>query len=371
MRTTRVWIVGLCLALAGSAPAYAALGDGDSDRRELVPWSDALADVAVHRGSRKKTLQAVSDDLSAGQVAAMGQWVAFAERYELHVVLPEKADALIFGDADLSDLKDVADTLDESWALFDALQPVEPRDDDDARTPVFFLFDREAHASPTWPALLELMATRGQLVSQAVDALRVEPTSLTQRNERLVLQATYDMAGDASKGDDEFRLENEVAHKLVWMLLLERFGRLPPNVEWGLGYVAEQRLFRSIFLFDTTGFVAVEDHHDWPDRTRDMFVSERTGQGVDLPKRLLDAAAAGGPLRPQMQSWGLLDYLLHKDAERLVALLTELSELHGAGDPYGIQPRYAGDPEVAASLIGERLEGISVKDIEKHLKRVK
>lgn len=353
----------------------------DASLRE-ADWRPELGDTPVHQKGRERTAAQVHERLRPSQQRALAEWIAFAGRHELHVVAPAKADALVFGAAELDVLEESADTLDDTWELFEELQPVaddeadaDPyaRDDEEPRATLFFLFDAEGHAGPAWGALLDELAVRGQLVPQAVSSLRADPNSLTQRQERFVIQSTYDMAGDASQGDDEFRLHNELAHKFTWMLLLERFGRAPATVEWGLGYVAEQRLFGSAFLFDYAGFVAVGDHHDWPRKARDSLRDARKEGDVDLAALLLDGSSAGRASRAQMQAWALLDLLLHKHPERLAILLTGLAELHGEADTYGIQPRWVGDAEAAAALLGPTLDmaGIDVRAVENHAKRLK
>jgi len=369
-RVRRALSVALLLAASTALHAHA------DDALEPA-WLLELGDTPVHQGGRERTAGQLHERLRPSQQRALAEWIGFAQRQDWHVVVPKQADALIFGAGDLDELEESADTLDDTWELFAELQPVE-HEDDDARdaeptTTVFFLFDAKGHAGASWPALLEELAVRGQLVSQAVSSLRDDPNSLTQRQERLVLPATYDLAGDASQGDDEFRLQNELAHKLVWMLLLERFGRVPAPVEWGLGYVAEQRLFRSIYLFDRAGFVAADDHLDWPKKAREMLIDDRKDDALDFARVLFDAGGAGRAVRPQMQAWALLDLLLNAHPERLATLLSGLAELHREGDVYGIQPRYAGDSEAAAALIMQSLElaGLDSRDVEKHVKRVK
>ena len=46
------------------------------------------------------------------------------------------------------------------------------------------------------------------------------------------------MAGNAAAGDDEFRLDNELAHKFTQALVAARCGPLPESILWAFGHLA-------------------------------------------------------------------------------------------------------------------------------------
>jgi hypothetical protein len=166
------------------------------------------------------------------------------------------------------------------------------------------------------------------------------------------------MAGDAAAGDDEFRLGNELVHKYAQMVVRSRYGQVPETIRWGLGYVAEQRLFRSIYQFDASGFVASESHFDWPKRTRELLVDRSRDKSFSLAPAAADARAAG------LAS-------LAKDPEALSGLLVQLAALHDEADPQGRSRDYAGDEEATSAVLAASLDSVDVRKLKSHLKKVK
>lgn len=330
-----------------------------------------LGGITVRQAGKNRTAASVAPKLEASMVQAMNRWMRQAEALGFRVVVPETSRALLIGSASDEVFDEAADAADATWELFEELSEPEPDAEGERRASVFFLFDHDAHASPAWGQLLDHLVSERLLIGQAAESLRHDPNSLTIRDQRIVLQSTYDMAGDAAAGDDEFRLPNEIAHKISWMILADRYGKLPDSMLWGLGYVAEQRLFRSIYQFNATGFVAAVDHFDWPKKTREGLAKARKLKDFDLVAEVLRDDSVGRAERPQMIAWACMDYLLHKEPERLDALLRGLTGLHEDADEYGVLQRYAGSPEASAELLEVALDDVDAKDVEKHLKRVK
>jgi hypothetical protein len=72
-----------------------------------------------------------------------------------------------------------------------------------------------------------------------------------------------------------------------------------------------------------------------------------------------------------LASWGVLDYLLAREPEALSELLTELAELHDAAARNRAVSSYAGAEGATKAAIDNHLAELSVKQLDKHLKRVK
>ena len=155
-------------------------------------------------------------------------------------------------------------------------------------------------------------------------------------------------------------------------MIKARFGEVLESLRWGMGFLVEQRQFRSIYQLNATGFVASADHFDWPKKTRAAILSSYKDEGWSLSEHALRTDTAGMPVTPQMVTWGALDYLYTKDSESLVALLAELADLHAeAAGRRTNQSRYVGEPEETSKALAARLDSIEARKLASHLKKVK
>src|SRR5262245_58563447 len=234
------------LALAFTAISAAAAGQAPA----------AGADLPIVVDGKRTSRAKVESQLSPPQREALDAWAEAAARLDLDVVLGKGPEHLVLGHARDDTLVECARWMDERFALLAPLVPLErsrPR-----RATVAILVDEKFVHSPGWGQLLDELQARQLLIAQAADYLRGDPDGVTLRGTPLFLQPTYDLTGEG-----EFRLPNEVAHKLAQCLLTSRTGQQPPQILWGLGYVVEQRLFDSSYLYRLREFVLSSSHHDW------------------------------------------------------------------------------------------------------------
>ena len=322
--------------------------------------------LELHHGKRRTTAARVEDRLGTSVRRALNDWAGLIQAHELSVAVPAEANAVLLGTLPAKELSALARHLDETFALLEDLQPAdhEPAEDDAV---VGFVFDAEGlHGAPL-AGLVEELVARRLLDRGGAAPFLARPGGVSLRQASLFIQPGYDVAGDAAAGDDEFRLANAVCHQAVQAVVTARFGQLPKPVLWGLGFVAEQRQFQSLYHFDARGFVAAADHHAWPAEARELV---EAGQ-LDVASCWLDDSEAGRRTPAQLLTWAQLDELLHADRARLSALLGELGALHDAAHPFGGGSRWQGDPTAARALIDEHVATRSSKTLRKHLRRLR
>lgn len=354
----------LALALA-STSGWA--GEGD-DAPTLM---NAAKELEFELGRRTVTGEKVESRLRPALLFALNDWAPLAREHGLAVVVCEEADCLLLGTVDRDELRDVAAQVDETHELFEELlEEAAERDAQPApRAAVGVVFDREGFEGDAWDAVLELLVERRWLAASTAEHYAREPGPLTMRRDLVFLQSAVDLAGDASAGDDEFRLGNEVVHKYAQALVRRHFGQVPEPIRYGLGYVAEQRLFESSYLFGASGFVSSESHFGWAAAVEDAL--DDVDRDWTPVSALLDADAAGSAEASQKIAWAALDRLLDKDPDVLCALLTELAALHAADDPADRAMTYVGDPAEAAAILTRHCEDLDRRTLAKHAKRLK
>jgi len=334
----------------------------------------ALTEVAAHlsvthRG-RRTDAASIDRRITPPIRIALNKWAKAAGDLDLNVAVPESAEALVIGSLDTKALNRVTDVLDEAWELLDPLMAEETRQSGDAI--LVLVFDKDGFHSEAWPLMLDELVGCGLIERSTRSHLRATPGGLTIFSGKMFIQPSFDQAGDAAAGDDEFRLDNELAHKLTVSLVRSRFGQVPECVRWGMGFVAEQRLFQSIFQFNRAGFVGVEEHFGWPDGARDELKKlKKKKQELRLADMVTSDDSAGQRQPPQLLTWGALDYLLDREPEVLSHMLTELADLHDAGAGFRAVSSYAGDLEATKSALEKYLGSVNAKALDKHLKRVK
>jgi len=349
-----------CVVLAGTLVPGAASAQDGADA-----LTQAVASIEVRLDRRRAEAGRLERKMTPPIRRALNAWAEAAHGLGMSIVIPKEAPALVIGPCDEDVLRDAAGWIDETWALFAQLRPADERPE---RAMVAFLLDREGYASQAWPALLDELVARRMLASEARDPLARDVTGLTLRASRVFVQPTFDIAGDAAAGDDEFRLGNEVAHKATWCLLRERFGQVPPMLRWGLGYVAEQRLFESIYQFGRVGFVSVEEHFGWPRRAHDSLKTR--DDDASFARLALQDDSAGSSNASQRIVWGVLDYMLHEEPEALATMLAGLAALQEEATPYGSRPDYVGERERARAILETHLDGLDRRDLRRHVRRI-
>jgi hypothetical protein len=258
--------------------------------------------------------------------------------------------------------------VDDTAAL---LEPCFAAGGPPANAVILFLFDDEGFASAAWPGLLDELLARRMITRDAVESMKADPGSLMVRQSLLFTQHTYDMVGDRNAGDDEYRLGNEVAHKTAQLLVEARFGRQPEVLRWGLGYVAEQRLFRSIYQFNASGMVAADDHFQWPAKTAASLKAASKVKSFSLVDAIVRTPQPGTTMPGQRAAWAVLDHALAREPSALADLLAELGALHRAADPRNSALDYRGDADETRGALERAWNARTVGELCEHLKRVK
>ena len=302
---------------------------------------------------------------------ALNDWAAVAARLQLDVTIPKTADALVIGRAPEPLLIEAAQWVDKTAALFEGLKAGGSEDARPPRAIVVALFDDAGFKSEAWPGLLDTLVARKDLMAPFAEKMKRDPGSFTARNASFFAQHTFDMAGNAEGGDDEYRLANEVIHKTAQYLVEARFGRQPDVVRWGLGYVAEQRLRGNIYQFNSSGFVAQDDHFGWPEKTRTTLATRVKSDSFSITDTILRTSDAGTPAFGQQVAWAILDYEITKEPQKLASLLGELGALDRAADPRSLSLEYRGDEQGMRTACEATWNEVKSSALLAHLKKLK
>ena len=296
-----------------------------------VALSPDVMDLGIRFAGKNTTAAKVDAKLSPAERQALNDWAAFATKHAFEIVVPQKTDALVMGRARMDQLLQAATVMEQASAIFDGCKPAaEARP---GRAVLVVLFDKEGFASEAWPALLNELVARNVIQADFAQRMKSSPGAFTARGSSIFVQHTYDMVGDAAAGDDEFRFSSEIAHKSAQYLIEARFGRQPDVLRWGVGYVAEQRLYGHAFQFSSSGFVAVKDHYGWPEKTRELLLNRSKFPDFKLADAILATPEPGTADFGQQLAWGTLDYQLTKEPKLLADLLGQLGALDRAADP--------------------------------------
>jgi len=365
---TRVFAMALVLIVV----ANVAPGQMANDVEEPGTLQPALVDASVHYGSKRATLGSVQKKLPLTVRVALNRWAPVALDLGMEIAVGQRAEVLVIGTADAEQLRQAAVWMDEAS---DLIEPLAAGEADAPKRPpvatVAFLFDKEGLHSDAWTGLMDAFADQRVLERATAASFAADPNGVTMRHAGIFVQPTFDLAGDATAGDDEFRLGNEVVAKFTHMHLARHFGPLPETLRWGIGFVVEQRLFQSIYQFNAAGFVKSEDHFDWPKRTRDLLSKRMKDRKYALADEALSQAGVGLAVPSQMLTWASLDYMLAKKPKALTGLLSDLSALHRAQDAHGLQPAYQGTSEATREAIVSAWESVDTRKLKSHLKKVK
>lgn len=357
-------LLGLASLVAGTAWANeprAKVDEADLGR----PASELLLlfDGKETRGAE------IGDSLAPSVRVALNAWADLARQAGLSVAVPRRAEAIVLGTLDLKTLRELSDVADQTW---DLLAPL-GGGGAPAAAVALLVFDRDGlHGSP-WSQVLAALVAQGRLLRADADRLERSPAGLISYRGDFVLQPGFDEAGDAAAGDDEFRLDNELAHKFAVAQLWSRFGHVPESLRWGLGFVVEQRLFHSVYHLNRTGFVGVTEHFDWPKRAREAIktLGKTHRDGLPVAAFAADESGAGRLGTPQLVVWAALDLMLAQHPEELRALVAELSTLHDVAARVRSVSRYAGDATATRAVLERYLDTLDAKALDKHLRKLK
>ncbi len=360
---------------AAPPPADPAAPAGHAEPAAVVPRKlgprdilfTAAADLRLHWRGRQTTGRALDAELQPAQREALNAWAEVATRLDLTVLGTGRTEHLVLAFKASDEASQAAAWLDDAAVrLAHAVPLLEGREQ---RTIVALVFDPEDSRSEAWGQLLDDLARRQLLFAETATQLRESPAGLLRRSAGLFLQPTWDMAGNASAGDDEFRFGNEVAGKFAQCLLTTRCGELPPVLLWGLDYVAELSLFESVYQFDHEGFVATGDHFDWP--VKALQALEKGARSKSWSPGALAARHddAGRAIEAQVVTWAVLAWLIDKDPPRLAALLTDLAALQAEVDKRGRSSVWKGDRDRTEQVLRRHLDDLDFDAISRWLER--
>jgi hypothetical protein len=326
--------------------------------------SEQAASLEVLWGDRRLPAGEVADELTPTLRRALDTWAPTIQELGLSVCFSGNSDHWVMGRVPDELLVSAARAMDDTWDLLDALLP---RLKTSAPRPTLaILFDEASGRDEQfWPALLSALQSNRALLKTEVSSLSRDPSGLMVRGVPMFLQPTHDMAGDASAGDDEFRLANEIRHKFAQCLLTERCGQQPISLRWALGHLVENRLLGTVYQFNTTGFVSAGDHFDWA-QTASRLIEKRTRKrSYSLSEDVLDDD--GGDTQNAIVTWGVLESLLAFAPTEFSALFESLFELHAAEDPYGLADEYQGADVTSLAVVEARLARLPLDEIIDHL----
>jgi hypothetical protein len=243
------------------------------------------------------------------------------------------------------------------------LDPVLPQRTPAATAAVVAVVLDEDGVADAWRPLLALRVDRRVLLANQAERYAADPGGILLRKAPLFLQPTWDLTGEG-----EFALGNEIAHKTAQCLVTQRAGELPLNLLWGLGELAEQQLYGSVYQFNATGFVATADHFDWPQRARQHIENRHRKPQFAFSTLALDDRGAGTASLPQMVTWAVLAYLADKDPAALKTVLAELGALHAAQDRSGRATLYRGDAESTRAVLERHFDALDPERVRSWLR---
>ena len=311
--------------------------------------------------------ESLMDVLPAGISKALNHWAGAIDELDLRVAWGGDEEFLVLGRADDDILVDALRTLADTRDLILGVVP-------DIRSPkavdpvVVIVVDYSSRKDGFWNDLIDAMLVLDRLEYAKADGLRSGPVGFYNRVEHVFVQPTWDIAGDAAAGDDEFRLHNELAHKMAGCLAYERSGHLPEGLFWALGHLAEVNLFDSVYQFNKSGFVSATDHFDWPRKARQVLERRSRRRNFVLSQQVLDSGEISSDIDGHLLAWAVLDYLSLEQPTDLTQLFRDLYELHKEERPFAGARAYEGDPEATQQVFELRLGSEPVDTLVDHLK---
>jgi hypothetical protein len=313
--------------------------------------------------------ESLADILPEGIARALNHWAGVVDELDLRVAWSGDEEFLVLGRADEATLIASLGTLTRTRDLMEHVFP-DIRSAERIEPVIVILLDLSSHERHVWRDLLDAMVVIDRLEQSKAAKLRSEPTAFYNRIRQVFVQPTRDMAGNAAAGDDEFRLHNELAHKLAACLAVERCGHLPEGLLWSLGHLAEVRLLDSVYQFNKAGFVAVGDHFDWPRQATRVLAKRSKRRSFVLARQFLDSGEPSDAIDSHLIAWACTSYLFQERPDDLTQLFRDLAELHKLARPYGGSLEYKGDPETTQATVDLRLGPQAVEAILSHLKKL-
>ncbi|MFT7462521.1 MAG: hypothetical protein ACI9EF_000861 [Pseudohongiellaceae bacterium] len=309
----------------------------------------------------------LAEVLPAGIAKSLNRWSGIIDALSLRVAWGGDDEFIVLGQAPDDVLIESLGTLTQSRDLTLEIVP-ELRSSKTVEPVVVIIIDQSSRFEGFWTDLINGMLEIKALEYEKSSGLRGNPSGFYNRVGHLIVQPTWDVGGDASAGDDEFRLHNELAHKLTGCLAFDRSGHLPEGLFWALGHQAELALFESVYQFNKTGFVSVGDHFDWPRQARQVLERRSRRRNFVLTDQILDSGQMSSDLDGHLIAWAAIDFLFRERPDDLANLFQDLAELHKDARPYGGAHEYEGDLDDTRNALDLRLGNAAVDALIDHLK---
>ena len=134
-------------------------------------------------------------------------------------------------------------------------------------------------------------------------------------------------------GREEWNPDNELAHRLGHLFLLERYGQLPFWLQTGMSWQIEQEVAGDIYCFPyRSGFVGVLEHDGWKSFLKTRFKKRKKPDdyvrieeiGAWKRGRFVEDGAA--------HAWGLARFLVDRHPEALPHVLSDLSQFRAENE---------------------------------------
>ena len=152
----------------------------------------------------------------------------------------------------------------------------------------------------------------------------------------------------------EFRLQNQIVHQQVLLVLHREFRRQPFWLHEGLAWVAEEELTGRIHAFNhRVGFVAVTEHTGWKQALKSLAKEEPDWL------RVLGTVPTAYDKKLSLYAYGFARFLLDRGADCkkvLKALGDEWRKKSGEGKQSDVELTAAEQKQVFAAVLGEGYE---------------
>jgi len=127
-------------------------------------------------------------------------------------------------------------------------------------------------------------------------------------------------------GREEWNPNNELAHRLGQLFLLERYGRLPFWLQTGLAWRIEQDVAGDIYCFPyRTGFVGVAEHDGWKSFLKSSF-KKRKEEADHVRIDEIGAWQRGRFVKEHAaHAWGTARFLVDRHPDALPHVLADLA----------------------------------------------
>jgi hypothetical protein len=238
------------------------------------------------------------------------RWSAWGAEHGYAVTSAGGGRVLWIHAAEHTSLAETAKTIAAAVARFDE---VCGRPDRDLAPAVLF----ELADARTFGAALDELAAENPYAAAWLRSVAANPIDFVL--EEPVVGALAPFSGEREEWDPQ----NEIAHRVAHLLLVQRFGHQPHWLTVGLSWTIEQDVRGSIYCFPGRNeFVSVTDHDGWaPELASAYKPKDARAIGIAdlcrLERGRFDAGAAA-------RAWGAVRYLAEHERAALPGILSDL-----------------------------------------------